>query len=73
MLLEAAKHLDRLPKMAGEVDLWEVEMSMFMVNSSPLSDELAVVGARDFLAVAAACFLQLQVSCLDALGLCCLD
>ena len=59
--------------MAGEVNLREVEMSMFLVNLSPLSGELAVVGARDFLAVAVACLLQLQVSCLDALGFSCLD
>jgi len=73
VLLKAAKHLDRLPEMAGEMDLWEVEMRMFLVNSSPLCSEFLVIGARDFLVVAAACLLQLQVSCLNALGLCCLD
>ena len=59
--------------MAGEVDLWEVEMSMFLENLSPLSGELTVVGARDVLAIAAACLLQLQVSYLDALGFSCFD
>jgi len=59
--------------MAGEVNLREVEMSMFLVNLSPLSGELAVVEARNFFVVAAACLLQLQVFCLDALGFGCFD
>jgi hypothetical protein len=73
VLLKAAKHLYRLSKMTGEVDLREVEMCIFLVNSSPLGGELAVVGVGDFLTVGAACLLQFQVSCPDALGLRCLD